>query len=628
MPIPAPFGRLLGAAAAGAVCGAVALLMAFGVSGAIRLSFDTDPPRLVSGVFPVERDDASGLTFAWTGTDMTIRIPELDRRRDWILALRARSARPDPATSPLLSFYADGLLISTARSTQAFETTRVTVPARPQRQRGAVIRMEVDRTMVPGPGDTRALGVMLDDVTLTPVGFAWPPVRTLARAAIGVAAIAAGIALFASAGATAAAVLLLAVGQAAILSREFGPYSGYPSNVAALAAWIAAALAAGAAWTHVRRVRLSAPARFVIVFSAAALFVKLLVLLHPGMPVGDAMFHAHRFQGVLGGNLYFTSIAPGNYTFPYPPGFYLFAAPFSGLVTRGAADMALLRIVALAVDAVAGAALYVAVRRNWPNPWAGAAAVVLYQMIPLEFRVYTVGNLTNAFAQSMAVIALAVVCAAGIDRARGRLVALLTAVLAAAFLSHTSTFPLLLAASMATGALLRWRGDVRLRPLSTTVWLATGSAVLLAVALYYAHFGATYRAEFLRITTETATAAPDAGGRSIAARAASVPMYLRLYLGPAPLLLAMAGAWALFGSRDRATLAIAGWTLSCLAFLALGVLTPVDMRYYLASVPVVALAGAAGASSLWSGGRVGRVAAAVLLAAVCVEGIRTWYLTF
>ena len=40
-------------------------------------------------------------------------------------------------------------------------------------------------------------------------------------------------------------------------------------------------------------------ARFAAAFSAGALFLKLLVLLHPNMPVGDAMFHAHRFQGVL-----------------------------------------------------------------------------------------------------------------------------------------------------------------------------------------------------------------------------------------------------------------------------------------------------------------------------------------
>ena len=620
----------MAAAALGAACGAAALLIFAGASATIRLSFDTDPPRLVSGAFPVERDEASGLTFAWTGPDLTIRIPEIDRRRDWTLSLRARSARPDPATNPLLAFYADGLLITTARSTQAFETIRITVPARPQRPRGAVIRMAVDRTIVPGPGDARALGVMLDEVTLAPAGFAWPPVGALVSAAVSAAALGGGFALFASAPAAAGAVLLLALGQAAILSRGFGPYSSYPAKIVVLAAWIAVALALGAAWTHMRGLRPSAAARFVIVFSAAALFLKLLVLLHPGMPVGDAMFHAHRFQGVLAGNLYFTSVAPGNYTFPYPPGFYLFAAAFARLAARGAGDMDLLRIASLAVDAVAGAAIYLAARRNWPAPWAAVAAVVLYQMIPLEFRVFTVGNLTNAFAQSMAVIALAIVCAAGIDRAWNRNVVLLTAVLAVASMSHTGTFPLLCVACLATGALLRWKGAAGVRPLSAAVWIASGVAVLLAVVLYYAHFGDTYRAEFVRLSTETAAAAPDAGGRSIGARAASVPMYLRLYLGLAPLLLASVGAWALFqsGRRDRATLTIAGWTLSCLAFLALGVLTPVDMRYYLASVPVVALAGAAGASSLWSSGQLGKGAAVVLLATVCAEGIRTWYLTF
>ena len=45
------------------------------------------------------------------------------------------------------------------------------------------------------------------------------------------------------------------------------------------------------------------------------------------------------------GNLYFTSIAPGGYSFPYPPGLYVFASLFAGLVRRGAGDMALLRII-------------------------------------------------------------------------------------------------------------------------------------------------------------------------------------------------------------------------------------------------------------------------------------------
>ena len=80
------------------------------------------------------------------------------------------------------------------------------------------------------------------------------------------------------------------------------------------------------------------------------------MLLHPNMPIGDALFHAHRFQEVLAGKLYFTSIAPGNYRFPYAPGLYVAAIPFAGFVRRGLADMTLLRMIVCADDALCGLA--------------------------------------------------------------------------------------------------------------------------------------------------------------------------------------------------------------------------------------------------------------------------------
>ena len=51
--------------------------------------------------------------------------------------------------------------------------------------------------------------------------------------------------------------------------------------------------------------------------------------------------------------------------------------------------------------------------------------------------------------------------------------------------------------------------------------------------------------------------------------------------------------------RDQLTLATIGWGCACLAFLVLGILTPVDMRYYLTAIP--ALAVAAGIGSLMDG---------------------------
>jgi 4-amino-4-deoxy-L-arabinose transferase-like glycosyltransferase len=108
-----------------------------------------------------------------------------------------------------------------------------------------------------------------------------------------------------------------------------------------------------------------------------------------------------------------------------------------------------------------------------------------------------------------------------------------------------------------------------------------------------------------------------------------VPRYLGSYLGLGALMLATFGTWDLYrrGARDRLTLATAGWALSCLVFLVIGILTPVDMRYYLASIPAIAIAGAAGASALWRQ-RPARAAAIALLIVICWGGVVTWYTTF
>ena len=139
-----------------------------------------------------------------------------------------------------------------------------------------------------------------------------------------------------TAGSAIGAAVLIAAGVASAVARGFAPYTEFPAVASRAGIVIALALAAGAALV---RLRLGAPlrntARFAAAFSASALLLKLLVLLHPDMPIGDALFQAHRFQEVLGGNLYFTSVAPGNYLFPYAPGLYVFASPFAGLVARG-----------------------------------------------------------------------------------------------------------------------------------------------------------------------------------------------------------------------------------------------------------------------------------------------------
>ena len=446
----------------------------------------------------------------------------------------------------------DGVTVSSHRAASEWSDVRVAIPARPER-RGLTLGLRSSATFVPGARDPRALGVMLDRLSLRPDGIVVVPRPALIRTAAASAAMGAGIALLGvTAGSAIVGAVLLSAGASAIVARGFGPFTDYPTTVSTLGLWIAIVLAAGGIAVQYRR-PLRNTARFAAACSASALFLKLLVLLHPNMPIGDAMFHAHRFQGVLAGNLYFTSIAPGGYSFPYPPGLYVFASMFAGLVRRGASDMALLRTIATAADAAAGLLLYWIVMRAWGNRLAAAMAVAIYHLVPVGLGVLTTGNLTNAFAQALAVGALGLM---GAGRGGAGTFAALALVLAASYLSHTSTLAIVFVATIATAALLLLRGGPSMRRVAAGVALATLTAAVLAVVLYYAHFMETYRAELSRIGHETAAASADAGGRTIGDRLRLVPYSIGVYIGAPVLLFAFLGAVELARRRETDRLAL------------------------------------------------------------------------
>ena len=619
-------GRALTSALLGGLAGIVWLALLYGLNPALSVTFDSDPPRVLSGLFPAERAP-DGLTFAWTGEQLTLRLPGLDRRVDWILTLRVRGARANAQENPDLSFLADGLLLETHRTTTDYQDVQVRIPARPER-RGATITVRVSRTFVPGSGDPRALGVMLDALTLGPASLVTPPPAAVAGVAFAAAVMGAAIALLeVTAGSAIGAAIVLALGIASVLGRGFGPYTSFPSVTMRASAAVAVALVAITALTlAITRRPLRNTARFVAGFSAAAVLLRLLALLHPDMRVGDALFQAHRFQDVLGGRLYFTSTAPGNYLFPYAPGLYVFAAAFSGLVARGAADMALLRAIVVCVDGAVALGLYRVIVKARGDRLAAAMAVALYVLVPLGFGVMTVGNLTNAFAQSVSVIALAMMAGGWLRLEQRAAVLVFTAVVLAAFLSHTSTFAILSVACFAVAVLFFWRGSRTLRSPSLAILVSLALAALLSVVLYYGHFMDTYRTELARLGSETAHAAPDAGGRGILTRLVAVPRYLMLYYGAGALALACCGAATLWRrTADRLSLAIAGWLVACGLFLLLGILTPVDMRYYLAAIPAVATLAAFGASDGWTRGGRARLVAAVRMALAVASGWRAWW---
>lgn len=623
------FASAAGTALLGTLAGFVLVTGFYVLSSTLRLDFDVDPPRLVTGMYPAEREAASGLTFAWTGPDVAFRLPGLDRRVPWSMELRLRGGRQNAAENPVVAVFVDGVRVLEHRSGTGFRQLQVSIPTRPERPRGLLVTLQMSATFVPGPNDPRRLGVMVDYVTLTADGLPLPPRNAFSGAAAGGAAVGAAMALLGTTpGLAVLGTLFVVSGESAVIARGFAPFTDFPQTASRIAFLISAALVILVlALERVRAEPFRNTARFAAGFTAAALFLKLLVLLHPEMPIGDALFQAHRFQEVLRGNYYFTSVAPGNYLFPYAPGLYVAAAPFADLVRREAGDVVLLRTVVAVTDAVAAALLYPVVAGWWRDRRAAAFACALYQLLPLTFLIATGGTLTNAFAQSVAVIAFAAITApwARMDRLAG--LALLTMAMLAAFLSHTSTFAILSVTGIVVSLILFWRGGREMRTAAVAVGVCTVAAVAIAVVVYYAHFLGTYRTELSRIGGETAAAAPDAGGRTITDRALIVPLYLYIYFGVPALVLAAAGGVDLWrrSARDRMTLTVAAWAVACAVFLLVGVLTPVDMRYYVAALPAVAIAGAAGASAWWAAGGVRRILAVLLLAGTVVVGVQNWW---
>ena len=83
---------------------------------------------------------------------------------------------------------------------------------------------------------------------------------------------------------------------------------------------------------------------------------------------------------------------------------------------------------------------------------------------------------------------------------------------------------------------------------------------------------------------------------------------------------------------DRLALTLGGWILACAAFLVIGVLTPVDMRYYLAAIPALAIAAGDGAAWAWSKvssrhRAIWRLTTAAFLAGIVSTAFHNWWNT-
>jgi len=643
------------AGVAGAIVGAIAIVVVYQRSPAIRLEMEQTVPGTVTGLYPPEREGKT--TFAWSSETVHVGFDHVDRRMAWLCRAAAINWRAASAGPAGVRVESDGHTLLSRVVTDATATLEFTVPPEPGRS-SLRFSMVVSPTFRPGPQDPRDLGLAFDWIRCEPVPglHPWPAVPMITQGAVAaaVAGVAMGLAALPGAVALGASVVL-AGAQAVALATGGAPYArGTPP--AYVLAFLLAVFCLSPVFVAEGLLRraLSTSARLAIVVSACASYLKLLFLLHPDKSVVDALFHAHRLDWVLAGRFYFTQPSTSATPFPYAIGLYVFSSPWS-LLTND--HVTLLRIVVCACEAVAGVLLYPVIVRAWGDRAMGVMAVVLFHLVPLPYAVIGNANLTNAFGQSVALVTMAAATTWTFASRRLLQLAGLTALAAFAFLSHVGTFAVLLPTLLMLAGLFYAFGGPANRGPARHILVAAVLAVLLAVALYYAHFGDVYRPHLAGVRARVAVAlglgreasTPDAAPASMLARAdAPDRRASRLKLGMRGgldqtrgsfgwpiIVLALAGVWSLAIRRrvDRLVLALAAWAAAWLGFLSWSAVRTVEPQFVqdayefigrvvLATSPAAAVLAASGAVWAWRAGAASRVASSALLLAALMAGAR------
>lgn len=505
------------------------------------------------------------------------------------------------------------------------------------------------------PGDPRPLGVLVDRVEVAPADYSWrsvviPPVGAMTGMLGGLALLymAAAVTMRRPGYALAWACALVLSGAALIVyaRTELGLLAGQLPGLAlwgllmAVVGRTVADLLVPWAMPAGGFVRAAASSAFALAF-----LVRFGGLTYPQFLTSDILLHVHYIQDrVLKGQWVFSGLLPDGTPVPYPPALYVLVAPITAL--RGSSDEALslvLKWVASALDAATCLALAWAALRLWPGR-AGGWAALFYALSPAPFELFSAGNYTNLFAQSVLNITLlaALALLAG-TQAHTRLDAYPYALLAAGFfLTAVGHYGVMLSMLVVGGLFAVWAVlDPGMRGRRRAVWpalMALAAGLAAGYALYYRHFNAEMWNQLsgvlqrLLMGGRTAPAVPSAQAPNPAPEPLLGRLARRLdrLVGTMPLLGAVfggaSGLWLYrWGRAQRAAVGLMGAWLAASAFFFLLDQTLGDAVrwYYLAAAPVSLLAGGF-AAQLAARGRAGRALSGLVLAAVGWSLLVVW----
>ena len=325
----------------------------------------------------------------------------------------------------------------------------------------------------------------------------------------------------------------------------------------------------------------------------------------PLMVVSDLNFHLHNLADVRSGDLFPTSLTPGEkpFRFPYGVSFYALLVP---LARMGFDPVTLLRHAAALSGVAASAALFVMLAGGGPRR-AGLAVIGL-QLLPATFAAYSFGNLSNVFGQAMTVFFFGWWTAGCAPWGVGG------ALLGVGCLAHFSSLIVLVTLC---ASLVASRGGALGRDRGRLLALAVGLGI---AALYYARFAGLVLAQLPRLLE-----GGGAGGSVFETMLRQARLALAQWGWPA-VVLGLLGMPRLRRGGLDADL-VAYW-LAGAALATVAVVSPLEVRYVHALTLPLAVALGTGAERLLERGWTGRILAALLLSvqtalagAVIVEGV-------
>jgi hypothetical protein len=596
---PSPFPLLPSSFVLGCAIAALFIALPYLVRPGVELDFDQDSPfrlKYARGFYPAERT-ADNVPFAWTAGRAVLTLRSIPRATPWRFEATLAIPRPEPGTSEVTLLVDRVEVARWQLSRSASHELQAPVPAA-RSERGVQVELRVADVFSPGRDDPRELGLLIERIAFVPERrFRSLPIGPVSRFAVSVGLLSAVVALLTGLRFAAVTVASASAALSVLAFHESALYLEFDQIVLPSVGAALIVLGCGLTLRHLHGLSSSAWTTATLSIGLAATFVKILVVLHPGLTLGDSVFHLNRLQLVREGTWFFTSQAPGG-QFPYPVAFYVIV---SRLPIANVDWIPLMRGFAIVIDGLVAICLALTVARERSDR-AGLFTIGTWHALPALFQVQGIAYLTNAFGNLVAALSLVAVVFAKKERWQLPLV-IATIGATLAFLSHVSSFLILLGTLLAVMLVaVLWKR----RTLAVVAMAVAVVAATAAWTTYYRHFTSVYGELSARRADPSPPVSVPAqraeahqtvfvsGWIPLRNRIGAIPGYLGKYFGWPVIVLSMAGVLhtARRGvRRDELDIVLIAWILAAFGFLLISLFTPLDLRYYLAAAPAVAALG-------------------------------------